>query len=133
MKGTYILVILLPENSKIKIGSLGKISFPKGFYVYMGSAMGTFGSVTLINRVKRHLSESNDKKLHWHIDYLLDDPNSIIVKIYLIPSSQVLECIIAQEILGRADDYINNFGSSDCQCKSHLLYFKRFSNFDTLF
>lgn len=130
MKGTYILVIFLFENTKIKVGSLGKISFPKGFYLYVGSAMGISGSVTLINRVKRHLSESNDKKLHWHIDYLLDDPNSIIVKIYLIPSSQVLECIIAQEILDRADNYIKNFGSSDCQCKSHLLHF---NNFKTLF
>ena len=54
MKGTYILVIFLKENSKIEIGSLGKISFSKGYYLYVGSAMGNYGSATLINRVKRH-------------------------------------------------------------------------------
>jgi Uri superfamily endonuclease len=130
MKGTYILVIFLNENSKIKIGSLGKVSFPTGFYLYIGSAMGTSGSVTLINRVKRHLLDSKYKKLHWHIDYLLDDPNSKITKIYFIPSSQSYECRIAEEILLRSDNYIENFGSSDCQCKSHLLYFKKFINFN---
>ena len=30
MKGTYIIVIYLLENSKIKIGSLGEIDFVEG-------------------------------------------------------------------------------------------------------
>jgi len=128
MKGTYILVIFLKENSKIQIGSLGKIFFPKGYYLYVGSAMGNSGSATLINRVKRHLLNSNKKKLHWHIDYLLANSNSMIKKLYLIPSIQPYECIIAQEILILSDSYIKNFGCSDCQCESHLLYFKRFNS-----
>ena len=128
MKGTYILVIFLKENSKIQIGSLGKIFFPKGYYLYVGSAMGNSGSATLINRVKRHLLNSNKKKLHWHIDYLLANSNSMIKKLYLIPSIQPYECIIAQEILILSDSYKKNFGCSDCQCESHLLYFKRFNS-----
>jgi len=130
MKGTYILIIFLKENSKIEIGSLGKIYFSKGYYLYVGSAMGNSGSVTLINRVKRHLLNSKSKKLHWHIDYFLDNSNTIIKKLYLIPSLQPYECIIAQEILVLSDSYIRNFGSSDCQCKSHLLYFKSFNSFN---
>ena len=54
MKGTYILVIRLFEDSKIKIGSIGKLDFFKGYYLYLGSAMGNKGSTTLENRVKRH-------------------------------------------------------------------------------
>ncbi|MFX1407837.1 MAG: DUF123 domain-containing protein [Promethearchaeota archaeon] len=133
MKGTYNIVIFLKENSKIQIGSLGKIFFSKGYYLYVGSAMGISGSATLINRVRRHLRNSNNKKLHWHIDYFLANSNSIIKKLYLIPSQHPYECIIAQEIFVNADDYIKNFGSSDCQCKSHLFYFKRFSIFNSHF
>lgn len=130
MKGCYIIVILLQENSKIEIGSLGKIYFSKGYYLYVGSAMGSAGSTTLINRVKRHLLDSNNKKFHWHIDYLLDNPNCLIEKLYLIPSLQSYECVIAQELLFLSDNYIKNFGSSDCHCKSHLLYFKKFNLFN---
>ena len=133
MKGTYILVIFLKENSKIEIGSLGEISFSKGYYLYVGSAMGNYGSATLINRVKRHLLDSNNKKLYWHIDFLLDNSNSLIKKLYLIPSLQTYECTIAKEILLFSDNYINKFGCSDCHCKSHLLYFKRFSLFKSQF
>jgi len=130
MKGSYILVIYLKKQSTIKIGSLGKISFNKGYYLYVGSAMGPNGSSTLINRVRRHILDAKDKKLHWHIDYLLSSSNSFIKKLYLIPSLQSYECIIAQEILLCSENYIKDFGSSDCQCKSHLLYFKKFNEFN---
>jgi len=133
MKGTYILVIFLKEDCKIEIGSLGKIFFSKGYYLYVGSAMGNYGSATLINRVKRHILDSKYKKLHWHIDYLLDNPNSILIKIYFIPSSNSYECKLAEEILLCSSNYIENFGSSDCLCKSHLLYFKRFSVLNSQF
>jgi len=129
MKGSYILVIFLKANSIIKIGSLGRISFPNGYYLYVGSGMGNFGSTTLINRIKRHLLNSDQKKLHWHIDYLLKNTNSIITQLYLIPSLKYLECIIAQELGEISEDKIKNFGSSDCKCKSHLFYFKELRDF----
>ncbi|MFX0070984.1 MAG: DUF123 domain-containing protein [Candidatus Hermodarchaeota archaeon] len=123
MKGTYILVNFIDEETEISIGSLGKIQFKEGFYLYVGSAMGKKGSSTLINRVKRHLLPSEDKKTHWHIDYFLADNHSHVIKICLIPSHQKLECIIAQELLEVSDNHIKDFGSSDCKCKSHLLFF----------
>lgn len=128
MKGTYILVIFIPEDIKISVGSLGTIPFKEGYYFYVGSAMGVSGSATLINRVKRHVLPPEKKKIHWHIDYLVQNENSLITKIILIPSSQRLECIIAQEIGSISDDIIENFGSSDCNCKSHLLYLKNLTN-----
>ena len=86
--------------------------------------MGRSGSSTLINRVKRHVSLSSSKKVHWHIDYLIENENSLITRVFLIPSKQKLECLIAQELSYISDDFIKNFGSSDCYCNSHLLYFK---------
>ena len=128
MKGTYILIILFQEDTKISVGSLGTIPFKKGYYFYVGSAMGNTGSATLINRVKRHVSPPEKKRIHWHIDYLLLNEKSLLIKINLIPSSQKLECIIAQALGNISDGLIENFGSSDCNCKSHLLYFKKRTN-----
>ena len=128
MKGTYILIIFFQEDTKISVSSLGTIPFKKGYYFYVGSAMGNTGSATLINRVKRHVLPPEKKKIHWHIDHLLKNEKSLLIRIILIPSTQYLECIIVQELLSVSDNYIENFGSSDCNCKSHLLYFKNLAN-----
>ena len=132
MKGSYILVIFLPDKSRIYIGALGEVKFNKGFYFYIGSAMGDFGSSTLINRVKRHIQPSSVKKTHWHIDYLLNQKKSIITRIYLIPSIERLECKIAQDLIKFSDNFIKDFGSSDCNCQSHLFYSKEFKEFNFL-
>ena len=126
MKGSYILLIFLPDESRIRIGSLGMLTFPEGYYLYIGSAMGNNNSTSLENRVKRHISNETNKKLFWHIDYLLANKLCLITKIYLIPTIIRLECIISKEISSVSDNYIKDFGSSDCQCSSHLYYFKEF-------
>ncbi len=133
MKGSYILLIFLPNETRIQIGSLGLLTFPKGYYLYIGSAMGSNSSMSLENRVKRHISESNHKKLFWHIDYFLASDVSVMIKIYLIPSLIRLECVLAGEILSVSDNYIKSFGSSDCFCSSHLLYFKDFKEIERIF
>lgn len=133
MKGSYILVVLIQKNIELIIGALGKIAFEKGFYLYIGSAMGNSGASTLVNRVKRHLFSSKKKRVHWHIDYLLDNKNTSIYCVYLIPSLQKLECSIANELINVSNGCINNFGSTDCSCKSHLLYYKNFKLIDKLF
>ncbi len=132
MKGSYILVIFIQKNIELIIGTLGNIVFKKGYYLYVGSAMGNSGSATLINRVKRHLSFSKNKKIYWHIDYLLNSENTSLCSLYLIPSPQNLECLIASELLKISEDYVNNFGSSDCNCKSHLFYNEQFKLLDKL-
>ena len=92
------MVIQLNQDTTIKIGALGQVPFRKGIYYYIGSAMGATGSSTLINRVKRHISDSSKKKIHWHVDYFLHNKNTQVIKIKLIPSSKKIECIVAQEI-----------------------------------
>jgi Uri superfamily endonuclease len=133
MKGTYILFIFIPNETRIKIGSMGMLPFPKGYYLYVGSAMGSNSSTSLENRVKRHASETHLKKLFWHIDYFLASDISLLIKIYLIPSLIRLECVLAGEILSVCDNYIKDFGSSDCFCSSHLLYFKDFQEIERFF
>ena len=75
MKGSYILIIRVKNDLTIKIGSLGKTFFSKGVYAYVGSAMNSLEA-----RIRRHLR--NEKKTFWHIDYLLKNRNTEIIKIF---------------------------------------------------
>ena len=115
MKGCYCLIIDLDKTSKIKIGKLGKINFNKGNYVYVGSAMNS-----LTSRINRHLSDK--KKLHWHIDYLLKNENAKISEVIYNVSEKKIECELSQAI--SQSNGIKDFGCSDCDCESHLYYFK---------
>ncbi|MDI6645298.1 MAG: GIY-YIG nuclease family protein [Methanobacteriaceae archaeon] len=117
-RGTYCLVIHVKADSNIPIGKLDNIKFKKGYYVYVGSALNSLNS-----RIKRHLS--NDKKIHWHVDYLLDSENSRILDVIYVENSKKLECMVAREhsVLGTG---VKGFGCSDCKCDSHLFYFKEF-------
>ena len=112
MKGSYTLLIELPEEQTITIGSLKAIYFPRGYYAYVGSAMGGFKS-----RLNRHLK--SNKKPHWHIDYLLEKAS--ISEIILCETNDRVECTIAQALNGQFDS-IPGFGSSDCKCRSHLFF-----------
>ncbi len=129
MQGSYILVIAVNDNTDILIGKLGYIIFKKGTYCYIGSAMGKIGASTLENRIKRHISFPKQKKKHWHIDYLLENKDVSLIKLFLIPHRQKLECTLAQELLNMSDGFIEKFGSSDCVCQSHLTYFKDWDSY----
>lgn len=118
MKGTYSLIINLNKNENIKVGKLYKnLEFKKGYYVYIGSAMNS-----LIKRIERHLAY--EKKMHWHIDYLLNNKNSNIEEIIFCMSNKKIECKLAK-IISKKGKEIPKFGSSDCYCKSHLIYFEK--------
>ena len=112
MKGSYVLLIQLSEEQTITIGSLKAIYFPRGYYAYVGSAMGGFKS-----RLNRHLK--SNKKPHWHIDYLLEKAS--ISEIILCETKDRAECAVAQA-LSHQFDSIPDFGSSDCKCRSHLFF-----------
>ena len=112
MKGSYVLLIRLTEEQTIIAGRLKTSCFPAGCYAYVGSAMNGFKA-----RLNRHLS--GDKKLHWHIDYLLE--KAAISQIILCETEDRIECVIAQALSGQFDS-IPGFGSSDCNCRSHLFF-----------
>lgn len=115
--GNYLLLIEVKKSFEITVGKLGKIHFLPGYYIYIGS-----GKRNLVQRVQRHLRKR--KKIKWHIDYLLSETKVKIIKSFLIKTTENYECNISYKIKNISDNSINNFGSSDCKCKSHLFYFK---------
>lgn len=112
MKGSYALLIELPESKEISVGKLGLIAFPRGFYAYVGSALNGIEP-----RIGYHLRKN--KKPRWHIDYLLEQAS--IKRIVLYESEDRVECLLAQA-LSTEFPSISGFGSSDCKCSSHLYF-----------
>jgi len=114
-KGVYLLILRLKKNKRISIGNRPKIKFRKGIYIYIGSAFGGFRG-----RINRHLRKN--KKLFWHIDYLLQDAE---IKEVWLKQGNHNECQTAREMRNIIKDPVypfKKFGSSDCQCPSHLFY-----------
>lgn len=110
--GIYILKIKLDHPTTLTYGKKHTAHFPKGYYYYVGSALNNLEA-----RITRHLSQ--EKKIHWHIDYLLKQ--ATIEHIYYKITSEKEECPLAQQLATKLDS-IPHFGSSDCTCKSHLYY-----------
>ena len=125
-RGIYHLIIKLSRKKEIQIGRLGVFFFPKGFYVYTGSAQ-----VSLEKRVTRHLSHK--KRNHWHIDYLLQYGK--IVSVFTVDGLKSKECILNNKIAVTLGGRIiaDNFGSSDCKCKTHLYFFERIPKIKDIF
>ncbi|MDP2730650.1 MAG: GIY-YIG nuclease family protein [Dehalococcoidales bacterium] len=111
-KGSYVLLIELSREQTTVIGSLKVSRFPRGYYAYVGSALGGISA-----RVNRHLQRN--KKLRWHIDYLLEKAS--LRDIIVCETEDRVECTIARG-LNRRFEAIPGFGSSDCKCPSHLYY-----------
>ena len=141
-KGTYALAMALKSDAAIAVGKLGRFIFTAGYYVYLGSARGGLSA-----RVSRHLRR--EKQFHWHIDYLLQFAE--VVEIWYWPEGegvewgerkeeverrerkklkgaggvQKKECLWCQVARGmpQGQILIPGFGSSDCRCPAHLVYF----------
>ena len=114
MKGSYVLVIDLEQDTRLTVGRLGTFDFPAGRYLYLGSALNG-----LEGRVRRHLRR--DKKLHWHVDYLTTAAD--VSEVWWAISEERLECRWAEAALARGGQVVApGFGSSDCRCPTHLVY-----------
>ena len=125
MRGTYTLIIFLSKEIHVKIGQLGVKGFPKGYYTYTGSALGT-GASSLKQRVSRHLRKTSKKK-RWHIGFLLAHRDAHLTAVVAAQTNGEMECELNRHIKeqGAAGVVVSGFGSSDCKgdCESHLLYF----------
>jgi sugar fermentation stimulation protein A len=107
----------LDKNSRISIGKRTAQDFPHGFYCYVGSGM-----KNLSQRIDRHFAK--DKRFRWHIDWFLK--NAEILEIKKIESEERLECAFSRELADLAEEPImKGFGASDCNCVTHLHYFKQ--------
>jgi Uri superfamily endonuclease len=107
-----VLIIQVDKNIDVNVGALGKLTFEKGLYAYVGSAQ-----ANLEQRIKRHLAK--EKRLFWHIDYLLNDSAARIVKVLYKQADKAEECDLAK-VIGERGEAVDGFGCSDCSCKSHL-------------
>jgi Uri superfamily endonuclease len=112
MQATYTLLIELSRPLVILVGKRGNYNFKAGNYAYVGSALNG-----LEQRIGRHLR--NDKKLHWHIDYLLQ--HAAVRAVIYAESSEKQECRISRELLNILES-LPGFGCSDCRCSSHLFF-----------
>jgi len=93
------------------------VAVPRGNYLYVGSALAQKGATSLAQRLLRHASRSDareaqpirqkmldlfpriglganslyppiGKRLHWHVDFLLDEPVVELTAVYLIRTVQ---------------------------------------------
>lgn len=117
-RGSYQLILHLPKATVLQVGKLGTFLFPAGRYIYTGSALNG-----LEGRLARHRRQQ--KKLHWHIDYLVRYARITSVRIFVTPRK--VECALNRKVLKQpgALVIVKGFGSSDCRCASHLVFLGR--------
>lgn len=109
--GSYIFIMRLKRDRKLLIASLGEVRFKRGYYLYVGSA-----KANLAKRLERH--KRIIKNHHRHIDCLREAAEYHAA--LPVRASDELECEIASA-LGKISEWnVPGFGSSDCDCKSHL-------------
>ncbi len=117
-QGTYALILFAAADRLIDIGKLGRFAVTTGFYVYVGSACGPGG---LKSRIGHH--EKISQRPHWHMDYLR--PAMYLKEVWYSYGAKRREHQWANALscLKGATKPIVGFGSSDCNCKSHLFAF----------
>ena len=132
MSGVYTLILFMPKEVTVNIGALGKQRLPIGYYSYTGSALGK--GANLKHRIARHLRK--EKRLFWHIDYLLVEQNVFVEAIITAETKEKMECSLNHYLkqMKGVKVPIYGFGASDCKknCGSHLLYFSELINSDFL-
>ncbi len=112
--GTYVLVFELAVDTTVEVGALGTCRCPAGNYAYVGSALGP-GGFGRAERHRRKLGGEGDT-VHWHVDALTTHPETSFVVAHLVPERAV-ECAVARAL---PPGPLDGFGSSDCDCRSHL-------------
>jgi len=112
----YCILLKLDRDRRLTVGALGKkILFPQGYYVYVGRAKKNIEA-----RIERHARKNKAKR--WHIDYLTTTAK--IIEVVTLASGVGSECTIATKLQARGGEIlVKGFGSSDCRCPSHLIYF----------
>ena len=120
LRGSYALIIRRESSTPLTVGRLGSFAFPAGLYLYAGSGLNGMES-----RVRRHLRRDNDKKRHWHIDYLT--AVAPVCQVWWAADEMRRECAWAGIVRERGGRIVaSGFGASDCRhCPAHLLYLGR--------
>ena len=104
----------LERATLLSIGRTRQAHFEAGYYLYVGSALNGLRA-----RLKRYLHE--ERRLHWHIDWLLQAARLLEIWYHIGPER--LECLWAMRLATsnvRPTPFA--FGASDCRCHTHLFY-----------
>jgi Uri superfamily endonuclease len=119
-RGTYTLILCCTHLRRLEVGKLGVFDFRKGWYAYIGSAFGPGG---LRARCFHHLRPT--LRPRWHIDYLktVASLRAIWFSTDPVPREHQWSNLIRRCI--DAATPIPGFGSSDCDCPSHLFCISR--------
>jgi Uri superfamily endonuclease len=122
--GTYALVLHSKGSWGVQVGRWGCLDVRRGYYLYVGSALGPGGVKA---RVARHCREP--KARHWHIDYLREF--AAVTAVWYRHSPQRLEHRWARAA-ARLDGFeqVGGFGCTDCLCASHLFFSATEPRFD---
>ena len=118
LPGTYVLVLVVENGQRVRVGRLGEFGIPPGWLAYVGSARGPGG---LAARLARHLR--HPKPLVWHIDFLRAVARPVAV--WWATGTDRRECLWAAALdqMPGASRPIPGFGASDCRCPTHLFHF----------
>ena len=129
------------------------VAISPGWYVYVGSAMGPRGASALAGRLLRHATRTGDKSphlireamekafaaaglgssllrpptlksLHWHVDYLLDQPAIELEHVTVIRTETRIESALARQLaaLPGASTLLKGLGAGDAPGETHLWY-----------
>lgn len=114
-RGSYVLLLRVDRTEPLVVGRLGTFVFAPGRYAYFGSALGG-----LVARIARH--RRSQKRLHWHVDYLIE--RATVIGVLEVEGEARLECMLSDRLATEpwASSPVRRFGSSDCGCFSHLHY-----------
>lgn len=117
-RGSYLLLLRLEELSVLPVGSLGLCCFAQGWYIYVGSALGSGG---VRGRLAHHLAPV--RRPHWHIDALRTV--AAVEEVWYQYGTVTLEHLWAAALAQEpgAQIPVPRFGASDCRCAAHLFYF----------
>ena len=115
--GTYALILVSSSQEIIQIGRLGLLRLKPGYYIYIGSAFGPGG---LKARISHHRRIS--KHPRWHVDYLRTVTYLHGVWYTYDPIHREHQWVKAMFRMKNASIPLEGFGSSDCSCKSHLIF-----------
>ncbi len=117
--GTYVLVLRLSSSTRVEIGKLGSFDLRPGYYCYVGSAFGPGG---VFSRLAHHFRPVG--RPHWHVDHLrkVAHVEEAWYAVHERKREQQWAAILSR--MPDASIAIPRFGSSDCRCPGHLVYFR---------
>ena len=148
--GVYLLRIELRKASPISVGKFdhGQIyNLQAGMYLYLGTARNN----TLAARLIRHTSRNSgkphaiqlallealqkagfpvktkkEKKLHWHVDHLIELPDAEVKGVIGLRTDRSLERPLGQWVMAlpETEIFAPGLGASDVPGNTHLLHLK---------